>query len=183
MPDEPDPPRKVYGFKAAEFVAVNPPRPPAPEAPTTGSPRRLPTAADTPITVEELSNQANAGVKFAPAPMGPTPPDNNAGISVHELLRQAKAFGPKPPDHDVFAVIRSTLALPDLRRDEIVPKPQLPSKRKRDYWLLMLGVNGLTASSLLVVGVNTVSVSVVLSAVVFFSTAITWIIWVLMDKY
>lgn len=159
MSDEPDPPRKLYGLKPREFEAVNDPRPDAPPV--------APPARDPGIT---------------PAPDGP--------IDVRELARQASIKGgaifaaPVNRPNEVHAMLQDNLARADAAGlNELTPQVRRRSRRRRDYWVLIVGVNGLTASSLLIVGVNLVSVFVVLAAIGFFSAAVTWIMWFLLEDY
>jgi hypothetical protein len=165
MPDDPlDPPRKFYGLKPREFDAVNDPA----HLPSTGDTR--PTAPDPgiapavdaqPITVHAL-NRAAAGEHAALGVNGPV----NRANEVHDLLelnrRRAKASG-------AF---------------ELTPLPPRRSKRKRDFWLMVLVVNifcvGFTAA------VSRFSPIVMLYGFgcgCFFTAALAWIMWVVMDNY
>lgn len=102
MPDEPDPPRKFYKLKAAEFEVVNAPL---------GSPSD-PGAID----IHDLVRQANA----APPPTAPAAPQiNEVHALLHLNLRRANAAG------------LNKVTMPAAR----------PSRRKRDYWLLMIAGN------------------------------------------
>lgn len=90
MPDEPDPPRKFYGFKPREFATANAPRPAAP-----------PPAA-------------------APLPDPGIVPVHDARIDVHDLHRAAATGLPllsAPPspirENDVHTILRANLAVAD----------------------------------------------------------------------
>jgi hypothetical protein len=159
MSDEPDPLRKLYGLKPREFESVNELRPNAPPA--------APPARDPGIL---------------PAPDGP--------IDVRELARQATITGnaiftaPANRPNEVHAMLQDNLTRADAAGlNELMPQVRRRSRRRRDYWVLIVGVNGLVASSLLIVGVNPVSVFVVLAAIGFFSAAVTWIMWFLLEDY
>ncbi len=160
MSDEPAPPRKTYGLKPREFETVNQPRPnAAPVPPPVRDPGVVP-ASDGPIDVRELTRQALTTGPLLSA----TPPPNRP--------------------NDVHAMLQHNLAKADAAGlNEVMPLVRRRSRRRRDYWALIFGVNGLTSSSLFVVGVNPVSVFAVLAAITFFSAAITWIMWVLLEDY
>jgi len=128
MPEEPEPPRKLYGFKPKEFEAVNAPRPEAGEAPA------------------------------------PTPALNDVYALRQELREREIATG------------LDTLKPPDRPRS---------NRRRRDYWLLMVLING-TLLPLAVWGLrtgNAVLFVYALSGAAFASAAVTWIIWGLLDRY
>lgn len=125
MPDENDPPRKVYGFKPKEFERVN-------------------------------------------APAG------EAGI-------------PTPPANDVFA-IREELRAREIAAglDQLAPPAQpRPNRRRRDFLVLMLAINGVLVP-LAIWGFrtgNAVLFIYALSALVLLNIGVTWILWVLLDRY
>jgi hypothetical protein len=163
MPNDPiDPPRKFYGLKPRTFDAVNGPPGAAPAEPLAPCPDPgiAPTAAG-PITVEAL-NHAAAGQLPA---LGINGPVNHAN-EVHDILelnrRRAAASG------------------------EFTLKEQPPrhSRRKRDFWLLVLLANlfcvGFTAA------VSRFSPIVMLygfACGVFMTAALVWIMWFVMDDY
>jgi hypothetical protein len=160
MSDEPDPPRKTYGLKLREFESVNEPRPNAPPAtPPARDPGIIPATAG-PIDVRELARHAT--VKG----------------------RALSSTAPVNRPNEIHAMLQDNLARADAAGlNELAPQVRRSSRRRRDYWVLMIGVNGLVASSLLIVGVNLVSIFVVLAAIGFFSAAVTWIMWFLLEDY
>ena len=121
MSDEPEPPRKTYGFKAREFERANPARPPA--------------ALD--VTV--------------PAPDPGIPLDDSGKINVHDLIRAGAGTGTQlgnnavvNRDNEVHGILRE-----NLQRDMAAGHYDLgnldDSKRRRrirDYWILMALING-----------------------------------------
>ncbi|HEX2851885.1 MAG TPA: hypothetical protein VHO24_01515 [Opitutaceae bacterium] len=117
MPDEPDPPRKFYKLKEAEFVRVN-------------APTNEPDAAD-----------------------------------VHAILRgnreKADAAG----------------------LNELTPKPKRSSRRKRDYWIMFVLVNGFFGAVLRFYGPRSIPGIYAIAGITLFTCALTWIMWFLMDDY
>lgn len=165
MSDDPiDPPRKFYGLKPRTFDAVNDPA----QLPLTGDTR--PTAPDPgmaaaadikPITVQAL-NLAATGEQPALGANGPV----NRANEVHDMLdlnrRRARESG-------AF---------------ELRPLPPRRSRRKRDFWLMVIVANlfcvGFTAA------VSRFSPLVMLCGFgcgCFFTAALSWIMWVVMDDY
>jgi hypothetical protein len=155
MPDDPDPPRKFYGFKPTQFEQVNPVRPPAPgeEPPTSPSP--TPDAVrDTPIDIRELVRQ---GAQSGPVLKGNAPA--NRANEVHEILRDNLARADAAGLNDV--------------------KPVAPrkSRRKRDYFLSLLAGNAFFIWGLTL---NPVFAG---AGLVLFNVGLTWVMWVVMDDY
>lgn len=94
---------------------------------------------------------------------------------------------PTPPANDVFAIQR------DLRAreiaagmDEIAPPPRpVSTKRRRDYWLLMLLGNGLFVP-LALYGLrasNPVLAVYALAGATLFSLGLSWVMWAVMSRY
>ena len=118
MQDEPEPPRKFYGFKAREFERANatdPARPAGDASPTSGpeSPRH---------------------------PAGP--------IDIHELVRSGAGPPPgRPRDvartNEVHDILRENLGRADAAGlNEIKPRKRW-SRRRRDYVITLCVVNSL----------------------------------------
>jgi hypothetical protein len=148
MPDESDPPRKVYGFKEREFKRDN-----------------APTSVGAPApTAKEL-----AMISTASAPVTPRP---------------APASTPKADDpNDVYAVLRANRAVEDQAGLGDVEIRIIRSRRKRDYWLVLIGGNLVILATLALSGLNPVSALFGLAGIILFSVSLTWIMWQVMDKY
>lgn len=125
MADDSDPPRRFYQLKPKDFERVN-------EVPA------LPTSRD--------STVADSG------PTAGTPaPDRR--IELRELVRQASAGAPllrgnHPANHpnEVHAMLRDNLAAEQAAGlHELKPLPPKRSRRRRDFWVLVIGTNSLIA--------------------------------------
>jgi hypothetical protein len=164
MSDDPaDPPRKFYGLKPRAFDAVNHPAP-APRSdalPPSPDPGIAHPDTTRPITVQAL-NLAAAGENPA---LGVNSPVNRAN-EVHNLLelnrRRAKESG-------AF---------------ELKPLPPRRSRRKYDFWLMVILVNlfcvGFTAA---VSRFSPIVMTYGLACGVFMTAALVWIMWFVMDDY
>lgn len=122
MPDEPDPQRKFYQLKPTEFERVNAPRPPAADSSTAPDPGPASATPDARIDVRDLNRQA---IGSAPL-LGVNAPVNRAN-EVHEMLRGNLAV-------EDAAGLNDLKALPPKR-----------SRRRRDFWMLVIGTNALIA--------------------------------------
>lgn len=161
MADEPDPPRKLYQLKPKAFERVNPAASATPAVPVDATPDPGPQALPPEkIDVRDLAKVAGGG---APLLSGHAPA--NRANDVHAMLRQNHAQASAAGLND----------LPD--------RPRPPSRRKRDYWVSLLGGNLAIVVTLLVSGFNVVSGLFALGGIVFFSVGLTWIMWFVMDDY
>ena len=160
--DVPDPPRKFYGLKPREFDYVNgPPRTFAPEEVPTEPDPGITSAPAGPITVEALRLVA-AGDKPL---LGHNQPATRAN-DVHGLLAANRQRALRSGE---FA---------------LTPQPKRVSRRKRDYWTLVLISNvGILGFMALLGGFNLLMMLVGLGAGLFLTAALTWIMWFVMDDY
>ncbi len=157
--DEPDPPRKFYDFKPREFERVNPP---APVAPRVASPIRgtRPVATSKPITVQDILREANAGPSATDSGNSPKAKNDVHG-HLQTNLDGANAAG-----------------LNDLK--PFVPRP---SRRKRDYWILMAGGNALFIAITLFGRGNPMVFVCGIGGATIFSVSVTWVMWSIMERY
>jgi hypothetical protein len=104
---------------------------------------------------------------------GPEPP----------ATARAKA-APKPGDpNDVFTVLQQNRAVEQRGgRDEIEIR-KVKSRRKRDFWLMLVGGNLLIIGMVAITGFNVVSVIFGLAGIIILSLSLTWIMWQVMDRY
>ncbi|PTX95576.1 hypothetical protein [Opitutus sp. ER46] len=166
MPDDADPPRKYYDFKPTEFSRENPPAEPSGATATPHPP---------------------AG---APAPGGALDPSRP--VDVRELFRQAETPGPilnagrASAPNEVHGILADSVAREQAAGLHTVPeKPRRPSRRKRDYWVLMIGGNALF-SFLAWHGLRSGNVVLFVSsmaAIGLISASLTWVMWFVMDDY
>jgi hypothetical protein len=148
MPDEPDPPRKVYGFKERAFKRDN-------ALTSAGAP--APTAKDL----------AMISTADAPRP---------------SRTKDLPKANPKDPN-DVYAVLRENRAFEDQAGLSDVEIREIKSRRKRDFWLLLIGGNLAILGVVALSGFNPISAVFGLAGLVVFSLGVTWVMWQVMDKY
>ena len=148
MPDESDPPRKVYGFKERAFQRDN-----------------APSSAEAPApTAKELAMMSTTA-----APVTGRSETTNA---------------PKPDDpNDVYAVLRANRAVEDRAGLSDLEIREIKSRRKRDYWLLLIGGNLAILGTVALSGFNPISAVFGLAGLVVFSLGLTWVMWQVMNKY
>jgi hypothetical protein len=169
MPEEQDPPRKFYDLKEAQFDAVN--------ARSDHHPS---------IDVKDLFKQATAPGSFpsaspAPAADARPRPDPAAGLISGIPVR------PKPADEsDVHGILRDNLARANAAGlNELEEKPLRTSRRKRDYWFLMITGNGVLAALFAgaVVSRNAFLMAFSAAGIGLISAGLTWVMWFVMDDY
>jgi hypothetical protein len=185
MPDESDPQRKFYQLKPTDFERVNAPRPPASDQPTTPDAGPASARPEARIDVRELTRQA-----MGTAPLlGVNAPVNRAN-EVHDMLR-------------------GNLAVEDAAGlNELSPMPRKRSRRRRDFWVLVIGTNALIAlvySAQMFMGfqvmclaagmpaefgnlvrfaiTNPANYILAVAGMVFFTVAWWWLLYGVMDDY
>lgn len=114
----------------------------------------------------------------------------NAPIDVQQLYRQANASPPRPSapppataKNDVHAILRANLEEAKAKGLYDVIPQRRTSRRKRDFWVLLIGGNVLMLGALAVMHRNPVTLVFGFSAMVFCSLALTWVMWFVMDDY
>ena len=162
MPDEPDPPRKAYGFKPRDFDRANPARP---EAPTPDAPAPDPgiTAAnDEKINVHDLI-RAGAG---AGRQLGSNAVANRAN-EVHDVLRANY-------QRDVTTGHYDLGVLDDSKR----------RRRIRNYWIAIVVIDVPLALFAFWIGHN-VAIPFVcaIAAIALFTSSLTWKTFFLRTHY
>ncbi|MDQ5977088.1 MAG: hypothetical protein QG602_60 [Verrucomicrobiota bacterium] len=145
MPDETDPPRKVYGFKEREFKRDNPP---------TAGGEVMPTAKD---LAKLAGHHHNPGQRTA----------------------QAKADDP----NDVFKVLHQNRQVADEHGLNEVEIKKVKSRRKRDFWLILVGGNLAIIGGVYFSGISVITLVFGLAGLIIFSLGLSWIMWQVMDRY
>src|SRR4051812_33720642 len=123
MADEPDPPRKHYGFKEREFKRDN-------RLKSVSQPP-MPTAAD----LAKIADTSTPKARGASRPGGLSGGENQtSGHKAPSAAHQPYAGDP----NDVHAVLRQNREVEkEFGGDEIGIK-KVSSRRRRDYWLVFL---------------------------------------------
>lgn len=162
MADEPDPPRKLYSLKPKEFERVNDVTPPPVD-------RALPATANT------------------------TPPLPPGAIDVRTLARQAQAPGNLPllkkhreagPATEVHGLLRENLARANAAgANDLAPAPRRKNRRLRDYLLVLIPVNAFFAFFAFGPTANPITFVYGLGGMAFFTVALTWVMFGIMNKY
>jgi hypothetical protein len=145
VPDESDPPRKVYGFKERDFKRDNAPSSDA--AP-------MPTAQD----LAKL-----AGFHHDPA------------------ARQSLAKAGDP--NDVHVVLQQNRKSEQQHNLDAIEIKETKSRRKREFWLLLVGGNLFIIAGVWLSGINVMTVIFGLAGLIIFSLGLSWVMWQVMDRY
>jgi hypothetical protein len=160
MPDDSDPPRKFYQLKSAEFERLNqPPREAEPAEPTPAKPGAELDPSQR-IDVRDLARQANENTPL----LGVNSPANR--------------------DNEVHAMLRENLAHADAAGlNALKPVKKRSSRRKRDYWRVMLVVNAFFAFWAFGPYANPVTFVYGLGGMVFFTSGFTWVMFLIVEDY
>jgi hypothetical protein len=158
-PDEQDPPRKFYGLKPTEFERLNkvPGEPMPPD------------------------HRPDPGIKQT----------EKERIDIRDILHVAAHGtpvlgnnGPVNRDNEVHAVLRENHAVANAAGlNTLAPKKKKPSRRRRDYWLVMLPVNGFFAWWAFGPWANPVTFVYGLGGMAFFTAGFTWVMFLIVEDY
>lgn len=145
MPDEPDPPRKVYGFKEREFKRDNAP-----------------------------SSEA--------APM-PTAQDLAKLAGFHHDPSARKGIAKADDPNDVHVVLQQNRKSEQLHNLDAIEIKETKSRRKREFWFLLVGGNLFILGAVWLSGINVLTVIFGLAGLIIFSLGLSWVMWQVMDRY
>ncbi|WP_438480154.1 hypothetical protein [Oleiharenicola lentus] len=116
------------------------------------------------------------------------PPRKYYGLKPREFTRinevvSAEPTSAPPGDNDVHVILRQNQVIArDAGLNEIVIK-KVVSRRKRDYWTVLIAGNLCIAGLTAFVGLNPLTAMFGLAGCVLLSVGLTWIMWVVMDNY
>jgi hypothetical protein len=158
MADDADPPRKFFQLKPTEFERVN--QAPAPAAdPAAPATRPSEPSANQRIDVRDL---IKIGAGTAPV------------LGANAVVNRA---------NDVHAMLKQNLAADDAAGlNQVAPRPKRRSRRKRDFWLLLIPVN-LFFGYMAISGGNAVAFVYGIGGIALFTSGLTWVMWFVMDDY
>ena len=154
MADEPDPPRRFYQLKPREFEALNAPVPSTPAASGT------PAAATGKIDVREIFQQAQT-----PGPILKPGQSVTAKNEIHQVL-----------EHNLARANAAGL-------NELAPKPKRASRRKRDYFLVLIPLDIFFACAAFGPYSNVATMAYGVAGIIICTLGLTWIMFFVMDDY
>ena len=94
------------------------------------------------------------------------------------------ATGPRPGDpNDVFTHLQGNRAVEKRHGLDEIEIRKIRSRRKRDFWLLLVGGNFAIVAGVALSGFNLISVIFGLAGLIIFSLGVSWVMWQVMDKY
>lgn len=124
-------------------------------------------------------------------------PRTTEAIDLRALINSAQA--PRPPgappaptpgaaqgsaDNDVQALLRANEAHETAARLPTPPRPPRPaSRRKRDYFITLIGGNLLLAAAVVISGKNVIVLAYGGAGMIVLTLGLTWIMWFVMDDY
>jgi hypothetical protein len=106
---------------------------------------------------------------------------------VNALHPTGDAAPPSPPENDVFALRQGLREREKAAGFDLLTPPDRPrpNRRRRDYWFVMLTTNGVLIP-LAIWGLTTKNAALfvyALAGVVLISLAVSWLLWVVLDRY
>ena len=91
---------------------------------------------------------------------------------------------PTPAPTDVYQVLGDNLARENAAGlNAVQPVPPRRSRRKRDFWLMLVLGNLTIAATVFFTRGNTIAVLLGLAGVIVLTVALTWVMWFVLDDY
>jgi predicted phage tail protein len=113
----------------------------------------------------------------------PPPVKHTLTTAKFDALNEPTAT-PTPAPTDVHQMLRDNLARENAAGMNVVkPVPPRRSRRKRDFWLMIVLGNLTIAALVLVTGGNLGAVLLGSAGIVGLSASLTWVMWFVMDDY
>ena len=120
----------------------------------------------------------------APLPSDDPPPVKHTLTTAKFEAVNAPIAAPTPAPNDVYQVLQDNLARENAAGLNVVrPVPKRPSRRKRDFWLVLIGGNLAIMASVGFTSINVMTVIYGFAGVILLSSGLTWIMWFVMDDY
>ena len=120
----------------------------------------------------------------APLPSDDPPPVKHTFTAAKFEAVNEPTATPTPAPTDVYQVLQDNLARENAAGLNVVkPVPKRPSRRKRDFWLVLIGGNLAIMASVGFTSINVVSVVYGFAGVILLSSGLIWIMWFVMDDY
>lgn len=119
-------------------------------------------------------------------------PETAAPIDVRAMARQATAQGPllrtNPsavhPPNEMQAVLRENVAQANAHGlNDVVLPPKRKSRRKRDYFLLLIPVDVFFAWMAFGPSANAITFAYGIGGLALYTTGLTWVYWFIIDDY
>ena len=113
------------------------------------------------------------------------PAPKKYGFKANEFTRVNAEPGSQAPsaDHDVYAILQANRAREQEHRLGEVEVKVVKSRRRRDYWMLLLLTNALLAVIAWQSRGNLVVLCSTGAGIIIASIGLTWIMWFVMDDY
>lgn len=107
-----------------------------------------------------------------------------ARLAGHHHDPSARKSAPKADDpNDVYAVLQRNRKMEQRHNLDAVEIKKIRSQKLRDYWIGMIGINGLIVGLVLLLGPNIVSGMFGLAGVIIFSLSYSWLMWQIISRY
>jgi hypothetical protein len=120
----------------------------------------------------------------APLPSDDPPPVKHTLTTAKFAALNEPTATPTPAPTDVYQVLQDNLARENAAGMNVVkPVPKRPSRRKRDFWLMLVLGNLTIAAAVIFTRGNTIAVLFGLAGVICLSVSLTWVMWFVMDDY
>ena len=120
----------------------------------------------------------------APLPSDDPPPVKHTFTTAKfEALNEPTAT-PTPAPTDVYQLLQDNLARENAAGMNVVkPVPKRPSRRKRNFWLMLVLGNLTIAATVHLAGGSVMSNLFGFAGIILLSVSLVWVMWFVLDDY
>lgn len=116
-------------------------------------------------------------------PPSPTTEDLARLAGVHHDPTARRA-APKADDpNDVLKILAQNRTAERQHDFDAIEIRKVSSRRKRDFWLVLVGGNLAIIGGVALSGINVITVVFGLAGLIIFSLGVSWVMWQVMDRY
>jgi hypothetical protein len=113
------------------------------------------------------------------------PPRKHYGLKARQFehLNAPDKAPEKSTEHDVFAMLEQNRSVEKSLGKDRIEIVKVTSRRKRDYWQVLIGGNLLIIGIVAIARFNPISLLFGFSGVIILTLSLTWVMWFVMDDY
>jgi hypothetical protein len=120
----------------------------------------------------------------APLPSDDPPPVKHTFTAAKFEAVNEPTATPTPAPTDVYQVLQDNLARENAAGMNVVkPVPKRPSRRKRNFWLMLVLGNLTIAATVHLAGGSVMSNLFGFAGIILLSVSLVWVMWFVLDDY
>ena len=107
-----------------------------------------------------------------------------AVMAGHPAPAPRPTAAPRAADpNDVMSILQQNRTVERKAGRDVVEIKEIKSRRKREFWLLLVGGNLAILGAVWLSGITMITVVFGLAGLIIFSLGLSWVMWQVMDRY